>query len=220
MQVTVQSSKSTVFVYMSDKNEDGVYGKMKHVATSYPLYRVRHLIKFNEDHTVKSTVEAKDFTVGQLNRKTGNIKLLSKYFPEYDGAVITLRSEVIGKVGDKVEEEKITRRGGGEAKEQAFKVGSILSTSWGYDQTNVDFFKVVSRTKRTVDIIEIGANSVEGSGGFMSDKVVPNPDYTTGEVMRKRIYILDGEEHSVKIYSFASATLFKEGSESYRSWYH
>lgn len=36
-----------------------------------------------------------------------------------------------------------------------FKVGDILYSSWGYDQTNIDFFQVVKATDKSVWIREI-----------------------------------------------------------------
>lgn len=40
---------------------------------------------------------------------------------------------------------------------QRLKVGDILSYSWGYDQTNVEFYQVVSRKERTVKVMRIRA---------------------------------------------------------------
>lgn len=39
---------------------------------------------------------------------------------------------------------------------QAVKVGDIFFTSWGYDQTNVEFYKVVRCTDKTVWVQETG----------------------------------------------------------------
>ncbi len=216
VKVLVQTAESSVYIYTAEEGE-----KFKHAATSSTFKRVRFLNKntpFGESNTV---VEAKDFTVGRVHKKAGLLMLMKKYFPEYDGAEVYSRytnSDPIGVVGDVIEEEPTKRAGTGEAKEQKFKVGSILSSSWGYDQTNVDFYKVVKRTKKSLWLIEIGSSSVEGSEGFMSDKVVPNPEAETGEVFMKRIYIANGEEQSVAIKSYASATLY-EGTPKYRSWY-
>lgn len=35
------------------------------------------------------------------------------------------------------------------------KLGDILYASWGYDQTNIDYYKVVKTTKCTVDLVSI-----------------------------------------------------------------
>jgi|GEM_PF-5602663 hypothetical protein len=40
--------------------------------------------------------------------------------------------------------------------------GAVLSYSWGYDQTNVEYFQVVSRSGQTVKIAGIAAETVAG----------------------------------------------------------
>ena len=59
-------------------------------------------------------------------------------------------------------------------------VDDILVCSWGYDQTNVDYYKVVRRTKASAWIVPIGQKMVPGSEGFMSETVLPDPDKILG----------------------------------------
>lgn len=58
-------------------------------------------------------------------------------------------------------------------------VGDVFNTSWGYDQTNIEFFQVVkiSPTGKTCQVIQIGAHRVEGSmlPHGMADSVIPDP---------------------------------------------
>jgi len=56
------------------------------------------------------------------------------------------------------------------------KIGDMFSMSWGYDQTNVNYFQVTRLTSKGVYVREIGAKSVEGTQGFMCESVVPNPN--------------------------------------------
>jgi len=59
------------------------------------------------------------------------------------------RDQHLAKVIDaarKVAAEKQQRRSGG----HTLKVGDIVYNSWGYEQTNIDFYEVVSTTKCTV----------------------------------------------------------------------
>ena len=102
--------------------------------------------------------------------------------------------------------------------QEKFKVGSILMSSWGYDQTNVDFYKVKRRTRRSVWLVEIGSELVEGSGGFMSGKVTAVPERETGKTFMKRIRVVDDEEVSVSIESYANAYPWN-GRECSCSWY-
>lgn len=54
------------------------------------------------------------------------------------------------------------------------KVGDIVYTSWGYDQTNIDFYQVVKVTKASVKLQRIAA-TVESSTGY-DDYLTPLKD--------------------------------------------
>lgn len=56
------------------------------------------------------------------------------------------------------------------------KVGDLFSMSWGYDQTNVNYFQVTRVTPKGVYVREIGAKSVPGTQGFMCETVRPVKD--------------------------------------------
>jgi hypothetical protein len=55
-----------------------------------------------------------------------------------------------------------------------FAVGDIVVNTWGYDQTNVDFYKVKRVTNRFVDLVRIAADITET--GFMSGHSTPDPE--------------------------------------------
>lgn len=57
-----------------------------------------------------------------------------------------------------------------------FKVGDLLYTSWGYDQTNIEFWKITRVLEKSVEVVAIGSKSVPGTQGFMSEQVTPDPD--------------------------------------------
>jgi hypothetical protein len=85
-------------------------------------------------------------------------------------------------------------------KQEFLKVGDVLSCSWGYDQTNVEYFQVVELVGlRKVKIQPIASESIET--GFMQGKCVPAVGQFTGEPMLKVV----SDSGSVRIYSFASA---------------
>jgi hypothetical protein len=46
------------------------------------------------------------------------------------------------------------------------EVGDIWNSSWGYDQTNVDFYQVVKVTAKTVTVRKIGKETCELTGRF------------------------------------------------------
>jgi hypothetical protein len=57
-----------------------------------------------------------------------------------------------------------------------YALGDVLVSSWGYDQTNIDFYQVVGFTKsgKSVRLIAIEGEHVETTG-FMSERVRPCP---------------------------------------------
>ena len=81
-----------------------------------------------------------------------------------------------------------------------YKVGTILVNSWGYDQTNVDFYEVTERpSPHFVIIREIGSKGVPGTASFMAESVVPVPGDYIGTPARKRITrwgVKVGDDHA------------------------
>jgi hypothetical protein len=59
---------------------------------------------------------------------------------------------------------------------EQIKIGSIFAMSWGYDQTNVNFFQVTRMSGKGVFVREIGQKGVENTQGFMCQRVIPIPD--------------------------------------------
>ena len=57
------------------------------------------------------------------------------------------------------------------------KIGSLFYSSWGYDQTNIDYYKIksISPTGKTCKIVRIHSKILETTG-FMSERVTPDPD--------------------------------------------
>jgi hypothetical protein len=76
------------------------------------------------------------------------------------------------------------------------KVGDILYSSWGYDQTNVSWYQVVQVQEKMAQIREIAGKMVG------EDHVEPDVGRFTGMAMWKRVGVGD----SVRIESYASAS--------------
>ena len=99
----------------------------------------------------------------------------------------------------------------------ALKLGDILYSSWGYDQTNIDFYQVTRVLKASVEIRRI--SSKQGpEDGFMTASVTPVKDYFVGEPMVKRIAYTQSGEPNVKIKSYAWAYIW-DGRPKRCSWY-
>jgi|TARA_R110000824_G_scaffold32908_3_gene106104 hypothetical protein len=70
-------------------------------------------------------------------------------------------------------DEKAAREAAKGAFVNPFEVGSVLYNSWGYDQTNVDWYEVVRVSKRSIWVTGI-AKDVEETG-FMCGRSRPVP---------------------------------------------
>jgi hypothetical protein len=87
-------------------------------------------------------------------------------------------------------------------------VGDIFDCSWGYDQTNIDYYQVVrmSKSGTTVWLRRLCTAVTETSA--QANKVAPLPDTFYGnEILQRRLRFTYGEWH-VSIASYASASLW------------
>lgn len=99
-----------------------------------------------------------------------------------------------------------------------FKPGDILYNSWGYEQTNVDFYQVVRCTKSSVFIRPIKAEYSDRSASCdMAAYLRPLKDSFIGEEIRKKIQWYDGNAY-IK-FEFGGYSRYKDGDEIYCSWY-
>lgn len=81
------------------------------------------------------------------------------------------------------------------AKAHGLKVGDVLRASWGYDQTNIDYYQVVELVgKRSVKVREIGQERFDV--GHLAGKCVPVKDcFLDKEATLHRV----AENDSVKV---------------------
>jgi hypothetical protein len=104
----------------------------------------------------------------------------------------------------KSSQERVARKEQRKAEKRAFrhtlKVGDVLRCSWGYDQTNIEYFQVTDLVGKAMVAVRAIAQETEDTG-FMCGKCVPVPGRFVGEPMRKRVT----EGNAVMIHSFAHA---------------
>ena len=93
-------------------------------------------------------------------------------------------------------------------------VGSILASSWGYDQTNVDFYQVTRVVSgATVEVRKIASQEASDGAQSMTGRVVAVKDKFVGEPKQYRV-----RHNGVKIASYARASLW-DGKPMYVSHY-
>lgn len=112
------------------------------------------------------------------------------------------------------QERKVARAAAKVAALESVKEGDIYVASWGWEQTNIDAYQVIDKKGATVTLREIALQSVDGSEGFMSDRVVPVKGEFIGDAFKKRI-----TGASIKIDDVRHASPAEEGKDFYRSWY-
>jgi len=99
------------------------------------------------------------------------------------------------------------------------KPGSVLYRSWGYDQTNVDFYVVVSVTPKTVVLQACGSRDVGTDDKMaMATYVVPDPERLLQDELHEqfRATAVDYRtvRHAGKTYQLTDLT-----TRHYMSWY-
>ena len=128
-----------------------------------------------------------------------------------------------------------------EHQEDQLKIGDIFHTSWGYDQTNTEYFQVVkiSPTGKTCQVRQIGARTIKGTEGVMSESIYPDSSIVIVEescqvkierstswnpVTEKREsigeYMLRGSVWYAQGHGKHLQSLYRTKGREYRSWYH
>ena len=123
-----------------------------------------------------------------------------------------------------------------EKNDHNLKVGDVLVSSWGYEQTNVDFFVVVKTTKTSVYVKEAVLAVVEESAhtGMSCERSydpasatptssshwIKNQD-TTGDRFKVHNYDRNNAPRydAINLTSYASAHRY-QGEKMYESWYY
>jgi len=96
------------------------------------------------------------------------------------------------------------------------KIGDIFVSSWGYEQTNVDFFQLVNLKGKTGEFRKISYETIEETGP-MSEYVRPVPNSFIGEETEK--YRLVGNSFKITSYAWGRKIEDPANSKHYHSWY-
>lgn len=94
------------------------------------------------------------------------------------------------------------------------EVGTIFYASWGYDQTNVDFYEVVGLTPKGVKIRKVA--QFADSGGYGHDEVSAQSGRYLSEEVETKILRGSAEHPYLSINSFSSASVW-DGQPKYQT---
>ncbi|MCT2410011.1 hypothetical protein NZD88_20845 [Chryseobacterium antibioticum] len=92
-------------------------------------------------------------------------------------------------------------------------VGTILYSSWGYEQTNINFYIVLNRKNTVVTIQEIGKHKEFEGRDYGT--CTPNINNKIGEPFQKRIT----KHASIKINEVEDASKYDGSKIHWSSWY-
>ena len=97
-----------------------------------------------------------------------------------------------------------------------FEIGDIYVASWGYEQTNVDYYQVINKPSKHFALLqEIAAAEVPGSRGIDCCNVLPVKDkFLSSKPIRRKV-----TNTGITIDRVRVATKF-DGKPDYCSWYH
>jgi hypothetical protein len=100
-----------------------------------------------------------------------------------------------------------------------FKVGDILYDSWGYEQTNIDFFQVTKVSDKSVWITPIAQEQVPNTQGHASANVRPIKDKFVGEEQHKPLVVSTWNKEPYISSKHGGINLYTQGEKGvYSSW--
>jgi hypothetical protein len=102
-----------------------------------------------------------------------------------------------------------------------FKVGDILVNSWGWEQTNIDFFQIVKVGPKSVTYREIGSDLTHSDGlSSMAGYVMARRDYFIGDEVTKVLQCYGiGEKLTIYVPCKHGSISLWDGEKEYCSWY-
>lgn len=102
----------------------------------------------------------------------------------------------------------------------SLKLGDVLYSQWGYEQTNVSFYLVVSMHGKTmVGLREVCTRKAEDCGAMAGTVMPDKNNFCNEEVLKKKVRLGYGGLATVSINSFMSASLWGGDPVHYSSYY-
>lgn len=96
------------------------------------------------------------------------------------------------------------------------KVGDIYVSHWGYDQTNVDYYRVAQVKAKTAVLNQIGCTKTYT--GHMQGVCVPDVSVVGRKAITKRILALTDNEPYFRLTSYSSAYPWKGETNQFTEW--
>lgn len=136
----------------------------------------------NGEYTLQTFADDRNRPCLKITTKRGKVICNFYYKTEAERDASAVKR---GEWLERYENDKSERRAGAKGNKEiavaGVKVGDIFYTSWGYDQTNVDFYQVVKISGLKIQVREIWGE--ERVTGFMCGEATPVKDSFKNEKM-------------------------------------
>jgi hypothetical protein len=102
--------------------------------------------------------------------------------------------------------------------EQIYTEGKIITNMWGYEQTNIDFYKITKRVGDFVTLQPLKAKQVAYDGKAMTGSCLPGETDGKGKIIRRKVHTRDGKESGLAIERYGWASLWDGMPEHFTSY--
>jgi len=174
------------------------------------IFAEGQFVVYVDEKNLTATGYIKKQTKPFFNFRFATIDKLNNYVEEKARTI----TENIRACEAHAENAKIERKKRTEAFKAALKPGVLLYDTWGYEQTNVEFYEVIAVSGSKVTVRELGHKEIRATG-WASNVVVPAEGEhrfcgqpTTINIRSERVKI--NESVSLGLYT---------GGEIHKSWY-
>ena len=140
--------------------------------------------------------------------------------------------EIVEKInGGEIKDIKAAKKAAKKVNELGIKVGDIFYMSWGYEQTNVDFFRVKELKGKTQVVLQevyLKITEEDVCSGMSADRKYDKQNYS---LVKNSCFVKDNDNGMIKkvlgtkenpylnMTSYANAYLY-HGEKLYESWYY
>ena len=98
-----------------------------------------------------------------------------------------------------------------------FRKGDILESTWGYGQTNIDFYLVAGITKTMVKLQKM--DKITRQNGNMTATELPDIGTNKGKIIRRKVQVYDNREFVMIEGDYQTASKW-DGNPAHSSSYH
>ena len=202
--------------------------QIKKMTIEFNLNQLVELYKSNFNLRLELTTNIDNKPVARLYKATPKAKysqekqIFGFYFQSEERRVEFLSDDYEKRFANKQADEnyKKDKKAKNEKEALEVKVGDIFKDSWGYEQTNVDYYQVVAKPSNCFIVVKKISSKIidESTGCNMSAYIKPLPNEFINDKETK--YKLNGKSIKTSSFSWAYKVENIETEKAYCSWYY